>query len=136
MELRVVIIMGGGVLFLVSLFFSFVVGLCGIGSIGSVGTCTRTQKTEVLMGAVAALLAFLGAPALASICTRRWWWSVLPLLITIAFWAFEYHNNPAATSSLREVGELVLMSAAEACLVGVVVLILRVKEARASSHPA
>jgi len=133
--LGLMIVAGGGLVFLVGAFFSFYVGICDIGSIGSVGSCSRTENTEALLGAVVALLAFLGAPALASICTRLWWWSALPVLISVAFWGFEYHNNPGASSWLREVGALVLMSIAEMGVVGVVFRVRRVSGRGSSSPP-
>lgn len=102
-----IVLFGGGVS-VVALAVVFMAGLCDIGH-----SCTRGDNVATGAALAVCLLAFFGAPAVASLATSRWWWSTITLPLPVAYLVYLLATGPVVASVYGEAVLLVAISAAD-----------------------
>ncbi len=110
------IVLLGGVAAVAAFAVAFLAGLCGIGQ-----NCTHSDNVVAWASFVVCLLAFFGAPAAASLATRRWWWSAITLPAPGAFLGYLLATGPAVASVYREAAFLVAISVVDVAVVALVI---------------
>lgn len=95
---------------------AFVAGLCGIGH-----DCTRSDNMVTATSLGACLLAFFGAPAAASLVTKRWWWSTITMPIPATYLGYLLASGPAVASVYQTSAFLVAMSVLDIAVVSLVI---------------
>lgn len=103
-------------LVLIGLIIAFWFSLC---SIGGARACTSGEHAAATVGIVMALVGIFGSPGLAAVVTRRWWWSLSPVLLSLALLGYELVHHSAAT-----IHSAALMLVAAIVEVGTVVAVL------------
>lgn len=115
-----VIVLLGGVVAIAALAVAFIAGLCGMAH-----NCTRSDNLVSGVAFAVCLLAFFGAPALASVATRRWWWSTLTLPLPVAFLAYLLATGPVVPSIYGGAAFLVALAVVDVAGVALVIAVTR-----------
>ena len=121
------IVLAGGAVSVAALAVVFVAGLCDIGH-----NCTRGDNIAAGAALAVCLLAFFGAPAVASLATRRWWWPTITLPLPVTYLVYLLATGPAVASVY---GEAVLLVAIPVVDVAAVALVIALK-GRRTTHRA
>lgn len=103
-------------LVLIGLVIAFWFSLCAI---GGAQACTSGEHALATVGIVMALVGFFGPPGLAAVVTRRWWWSLSPVLLSLALLGYELAHR-----STTNIHSAALMLVAAIVEVGAVVAVL------------
>ncbi len=100
----------------VALIVTFMAGLCAIGH-----SCTRMDNLVSGASLVVCLLAFFGAPAVASLATRRWWWSTITLPVPVAYLGYLLASGPVVASVYNGAAFLVAVAVVDVAGVALVI---------------
>ncbi|MHB1500524.1 MAG: hypothetical protein ACYCYK_05050 [Candidatus Dormibacteria bacterium] len=120
-----VIVLLGGVATIVTFAAAFMAGVCDIGH-----SCTSSDYVVTGAFLVPCLLAFFGAPAVASLATGRWWWSTTTLPVPMAFLGYLLATGPVVASVHSEAAFLVVISVVDMAGVALVIALKRRRATR------
>ncbi len=120
-----VIVLLGGVAAIVAITVAFIAGVCAIGH-----NCTSRDNVVTGVFLVVCLLAFFGAPAVASLATGRWWWSAITLPVPVGFLGYLLATGPVVASVYSEAALLVVIAAVDMAAVALVIALKRRRATR------